>query len=1064
MASSTPSPKLTKVSSSTAAQIQTLTGRLSALVPTLTTALSPNTVYTPAALAQPLGTNVSGAGNMLLVTAPASGCVNAVGVWTAPDILGTGGAYQVQVECIAGGGGGGGGNTVAGAGGGGGGEYACEPAYTVKPGVSYVWILGGGGTAGAANAQGLPPSGLTGGPTVFDVGGLVVPTGVYANPGLGGDLSSVGQSGAGGSGSANTVHYNGGAGGTNQGPAAADNPEVLALPANSSTYWTVYPSALEGPNAWYILDDNTTGTNQVNDVAEQNQATVTNYSGGFATNQTSANGEINAPGEVPTATLPAESYGSGYYVINPTYANACSRFKLQSLTSASAKLQASFAFSGSAVTVSAWTSCDPSGVFGNNANGAFGTIVANCNYTAAAKGYALYWRNLGSASVPNWTVYFYLSNGTTSYTVPYSVGAATPGAWVQAVGTYSGSTMTLYVNGTSRGTATTSAFSSVPGGAYGTTMGVNPASNGNGFFGYMSNVWVAEGCLNAAGVSTAYGSTTAATGGAGGGASGGAGNTAPVTQSLTNVTNVSTTVTATVAATNVMAVGQTVKIAGITGFTTNNPNGTFTVATVPTATTFTYTVAAAPTGTYASGGTATVPGLGTGGTGGNASGALNGTGGVAPALPTSVSGTNIGGGNGAPGANAGASAVSITAAVGGGGGGAGDSSVTPATGGTVTIPFNTAATYYGTDSQSPGAVYSPSQQGTSSILSTGGQSSDLASGSKNTLMLIPPQMATLLKEVAGSSAEKILQCQLTFTNAYPANPIDTVLEIGYSYDTSLPSAYTASDMVQYVGYLVIPAGATTVTIDLTQSALITGSPFPTALVLGPGATPTFNAFNASAGNVFYNQVYGPGATNSAGVSLAPYFTISYIDSSSAPNQGGEGHCGEIAVTYLTTTGAPVSYTSPYATTDANGNAVGAGLTGQSQAFDPTLTTPGSYAVETWKNLTPPAVSTPSGSSMAGTIRYRMLTEANTMVVNVNVQITAPNTTANSTFACAAIPSTAYWPASTQYFTVITSKQLQSGGFTPYLQVGTNGVLTFSFPYFSATTTCTVAGTFHVPLN
>lgn len=79
---------------------------------------------------------------------------------------------------------------------------------------------------------------------------------------------------------------------------------------------------------------------------------------------------------------------------------------------------------------------------------------------------------------------------------------------------------------------------------------------------------------------------------------------AAVSQTITNVTNSTTTVTATVAATAGLAIGQTVAIAGITGFTTNNPNGTFVVNTIPSGTTFTYIVASAPTGSYTSGGTA----------------------------------------------------------------------------------------------------------------------------------------------------------------------------------------------------------------------------------------------------------------------------------------------------------------------------------------------------------------------------------------------------------------------------------------------------------------------------
>jgi hypothetical protein len=78
---------------------------------------------------------------------------------------------------------------------------------------------------------------------------------------------------------------------------------------------------------------------------------------------------------------------------------------------------------------------------------------------------------------------------------------------------------------------------------------------------------------------------------------------AAVNQNITGVTFASTTITATVSSTTGLVAGQPITVAGITGFTTNNPNGTYVVNTVPSGTTFTYVAAAAPTGSYSSGGT-----------------------------------------------------------------------------------------------------------------------------------------------------------------------------------------------------------------------------------------------------------------------------------------------------------------------------------------------------------------------------------------------------------------------------------------------------------------------------
>lgn len=47
-----------------------------------------------------------------------------------------------------------------------------------------------------------------------------------------------------------------------------------------------------------------------------------------------------------------------------------------------------------------------------------------------------------------------------------------------------------------------------------------------------------------------------------------------------------------------LIVGDVVAISGIVGFGSNNPNGNFTIAAVPTSSSFSYTASAVPTGTY----------------------------------------------------------------------------------------------------------------------------------------------------------------------------------------------------------------------------------------------------------------------------------------------------------------------------------------------------------------------------------------------------------------------------------------------------------------------------------
>jgi hypothetical protein len=76
--------------------------------------------------------------------------------------------------------------------------------------------------------------------------------------------------------------------------------------------------------------------------------------------------------------------------------------------------------------------------------------------------------------------------------------------------------------------------------------------------------------------------------------------TAPSLFASTTFTNSGVTVTGTTTGSHNFSVGTTIQITGTTA-TTNAPNGIFTVATVPTATTFTFTTTAAPTGSIGNG-------------------------------------------------------------------------------------------------------------------------------------------------------------------------------------------------------------------------------------------------------------------------------------------------------------------------------------------------------------------------------------------------------------------------------------------------------------------------------
>lgn len=140
-----------------------------------------------------------------------------------------------------------------------------------------------------------------------------------------------------------------------------------------------------------------------------------------------------------------------------------------------------------------------------------------------------------------------------------------------------------------------------------------------------------------------------------------------------NVTNVGTAITATVATAGPLITGQSATIAGIAGFTTNNPNGTYTITV--SGTTITWTAGSAPTGTYGGGGTIGV----------SASISVNGSKGVN--VGTLLAGTAKA--TGTTTAGPGAAGTAGTAVI-GGAGGAGGSSVGGANaggaGGTATAP------------------------------------------------------------------------------------------------------------------------------------------------------------------------------------------------------------------------------------------------------------------------------------------------------------------------------------------------------------------------------------------
>lgn len=112
--------------------------------------------------------------------------------WLCPP-----GVTSARVQCWAAGGAGGQRTTNGNGGGGGGGEYAEEATFAVTPGTSYPYVVGAAGVTGASPTNG--------GNSTFNT------TGVVANGG-GSVAQNSATAGTGGTGSSNTIHFNGGAG------------------------------------------------------------------------------------------------------------------------------------------------------------------------------------------------------------------------------------------------------------------------------------------------------------------------------------------------------------------------------------------------------------------------------------------------------------------------------------------------------------------------------------------------------------------------------------------------------------------------------------------------------------------------------------------------------------------------------------------------------------------------------------------------------------------------------------------------------------------------------------
>jgi hypothetical protein len=470
--------------------INSVTARLSALVPFLSSDLSPVLVYVPQGNSQVAGsgTTVSDYG------------------WTAPD-LNSGEPYTVQVECYGAGGGGGGGSTGLGGGGGAGGEYACEPEYPIIPFETYSYYAGGnveGGNAGntaTSTGDNLLPGG-TGTDTHFDSRGKGITGGVVAHGGQGGDAQGIGTGGRGGTGSSNTIHFDGGDGASSTSGVASDNPGLGLISGTSVTKLS------------WRLDDKP-GTSVAFDYAtgRHNSSSIQKNPGAIVQPTT----EIAVPVQIPFGASADWDRDNANEV-----AGACWKFSRGTSSGYIGGIVApSFSLASASLTVSCWIKGASDAVgptdWGDSNKGVK-VLAGNCDITQTNTngiGFCLY-LNLDTSEVR-----FRVQTGSGGTTNACAMPSASDGNWHMVTASFTPGVngMNMYVDGVLLNTIT-SAFASVPAGAQPLVAGMNKPTLSASFRGYMSNLWVATTAVPLSYVQFAYGNGSA-TGGSGGGASGG---------------------------------------------------------------------------------------------------------------------------------------------------------------------------------------------------------------------------------------------------------------------------------------------------------------------------------------------------------------------------------------------------------------------------------------------------------------------------------------------------------------------------------------------------------------
>lgn len=405
-------------------------------------------------------------------------------------------------------------------------------------------------------------------------------------------------------------------------------------------------------------------------------------------------------------------------------------------------------------------------------------------------------------------------------------------------------------------------------------------------------------------------------------------------------------------------------------------------------------------GANGSGGT----GGASGGNSGNSTAAGNngiqGSGATGGAAPASQTGSGSGGAGGNNGANGSAGGLP-----GGGGGGAGSGSSS----GSITKTYNATGTY-----SYYGSQVGNSRRNVNGSLYQGCASGDInATGDQYSFALF--NYGQIESDLSGAVINSV---KIKLTNQHSWYNSGMYVVLGYAPFTVFGSTGNPSGSHENV-YAFFVGEGDTITEDITGYGFGTAfqSGAATCFMFGPSASTSGGATD------LWNYGYFAGGAGS-NVQLI----INYTPSGGSTEQAGNGGNAQIKITYQTAITLE-SAVSPIANTDVSGNAYGAGFTGPVQAFHPGSSP---TTVEGWQNITPP-------SGWSGTLRYKLLAEANLVIWDMALTHTALTAKTNVTLTTT-LPTT-YRPSTSATLPCTETNNTAFATPTPAVFVGSGGTVT-----------------------